>query len=179
MNKHNIDRCFMRKPYLSRLAIFTLFFCLMVFPMANLGMAFDYSLPQRVQVMPIFLVPSDQADPTADQTNRFMQHILWAQARYLEMLSNRTTFTLATNVPVVVKGQMTLAQYQQQPEGGAPTYVSELLNYFHYTRFNCPYIFAIILVDPQFDFPTGGGRTLNQGWNTGSGMLMMSSWNLD
>lgn len=168
-----------RTGHLSHLVFLTLTICSMFCLIPNCRSASYYSLPQSIQVLPVFLVPSDQANPTPDEKNRFMQHLLWAQARYLEMLSNRATFSLATNYPVVVPGQMTLAQYQQQPEGGAPTYVSELLNYFHYNRFNCPYIFAIILVNPQFDFPTGGGRTLNTGWNSGGGMLMLSSWNLD
>lgn len=140
---------------------------------------FDYSLPQHVKVLPVFLVPTDQVSPSAGQKALFMQHLLWAQTRYMEMLGGRTTFELATGEPAVVTGKQSLAQYRLAPEGGASTYVGELLDYYRYTRFNCPYVFVILLVNPKDDYPTGGGRTFNRGWNSGGGMLMMSTWNLD
>ena len=123
------------------------FFCSLILASPS-SFASESALPQKVQVLPVFLVPTDQQGPSATQTKNYLRHILWAQQRYTEMLNSRDTFSLATNQPLVVNGKMTLAQYRLQAEGGAPTYVSELLQYFGLTRFNCPYDFAILLMNP-------------------------------
>jgi len=137
----------------------------------------DLSLPQQVQVLPIFFVPSDEPNPTALETTNFMHHLLLAQQRFLEMLTNRDTFTLATNQPMVINGRFTYSNYTNGPEGGAPMLSSEILSALHYSRFNCPYIFAIVMMDPEK--MAEGGRTFNRGWNCGGGMLMASSYDLD
>lgn len=143
------------------------------------GLASDFALPEKIKVLPVFLRPTDQPEPAEALYGKFTAHLLWAQQRYLEMLDNRDTFLIATNKPTLVTGKKTLAEYKVAPEGGASVYVSELLEHFNFTRFNCPYVFVILLVNSVDAFPGAGGRPFNRGWNSGGGMLMMSSWDLD
>ena len=146
---------------------------------ATASQAADYSLPARVQVLPVFLVPTDQAPPTAAEKTRFIQHLTWAQTRYRELLGNRTTFALAANEPAVVAARRPVSQYRAAPENGVPLFVSELLEHYRYNRFNCPYIFATVVMNSTGAFPAGSGRTLNRGWNSGGGVLVVSSWILN
>ena len=46
-------------------------------------------------------------------------------------------------------------------------------------RYNCPSIFVVILMNPQEDYPNGGARPFNGGFNTGGGIVIMSSYGLD
>ena len=129
--------------------------------------------------MPVFLVPEGERPPTLDQKTRLVKHLAWVQEWYRGQLRGRDTFRLASKTPAAVPAKHGLAFYKQQPEGGAPHYVSELLDKAKLHRFNCPYVFVIVIMNPHEDFPTGGGRPLNGGFNTGGGLVMISSFALD
>ncbi len=137
------------------------------------------AIPNHIKVMPLFFVPRGEGGPTADQKARFMRHMLWAQRRYHELLSGRDTFQLATEQPQVYQGKHTLQSYQERARRDAPEFTAELLNHYGVTRFTCPYIFVFIVMNPRSDYPTGGGRPLNGGFNTGGGLVGLSSHSLD
>lgn len=55
----------------------------------------------------------------------------------------------------------------------------ELFDYFHVNRFQCPYIFMVIVMNSSENFPRGGGIPFNGAVNTGGGFVAMSSYKLD
>ena len=136
-------------------------------------------IPSRVEVIPVFFVPQGGTYPVQSQKDSLMHYLYWAQTRYFEMLKFRSTFTIADSVPNIYTGIQNDAFYQSQTDGGASVYSDELLSHYGYSRFNCPYIFLVIYMSPSNLFPNGGGRPLNAGFNTGGGIIILSSFDLD
>ncbi len=132
-----------------------------------------------VRVLPVFFVPVDEVMPTNSQITALMRHLTWTQQRYREMLGGRATFEIAGTQPIVYRAREASAFYRAQPEGAAPNYVEELLAYTKHDRYSCPFVFLVLYVSPSQDFPTGGGRPLNGGYNTGGGVVILSSYALD
>jgi len=139
----------------------------------------DCLAPKRVSVLPVFLVPKDERAPSEDQKARLLRHLAWAQRRYAELLPGRRTFSIAHRRPVIVPGKFRGVDYDAMPEGAGPQFISEVLESLQLTRFNAPYSFFIVVMNTRNDNPVGGGRTLNGGFNTGPGMVEVSSWSLD
>jgi hypothetical protein len=133
----------------------------------------------RVQVRPVFFVPSGEAEPTAAQRRRLARHLDWCHERYGEMLRGRDNFTLADGPTLVHRSRLALADLRAAPEHGAPRLTGELLAATHTNRFNCPSVFVIVVMNPSDDFPSGGGRPFNGGYNTGGGIVILSSFALD
>jgi len=142
-------------------------------------MPVDCVPPERVRVWPVFLVPRGEAGPTPEQIERLERHVRWTQQRYREMLHGRDTFEIEEAPPLVLEGKQTLAECRELPQGGAPQYVSEVLDALGQNRFSTPYIFLIVVMNPAGNFPVPGGRPLNGGLNTGGGMMMTPSRGLD
>jgi hypothetical protein len=137
----------------------------------------DHSLPDRIEVLPVAFVPLGEQSPTADEQKLFLKHLQLAQDRYRVMLDG-DTFEFAEPTVQIVSGQKPLDFYRRPPERGAPDIVSELLTHLRLNRFNCPYVFCILLMNSKDNFPEGGGRSINGGINTGGGMMYIGSWEL-
>ncbi|MGA2297193.1 MAG: hypothetical protein ABSG15_06575 [FCB group bacterium] len=135
--------------------------------------------PGRVTVRPVFFVPTDARNPVDSEKINIMRYLNWAQARYKEMLKFRTTFMIADSTPDVYFAKQNDAFYQSQSEGAASAFADELLTHYGYNRFNCPYIFLIIYMSPSNEFPNGGARPLNAGFNTGGGIVNLSIYTMD
>jgi hypothetical protein len=135
--------------------------------------------PEQVDVLPVFLVPQGEPLPSPQQEADLMAHVLWSRERFHEMLGCRSTFAIAGGSPHVYHGNHTIEYYEQQPEQSAPLWTSELLDHYGHDRFTNPYIFLIIVMNPAANFPVGGGRPCNGGFNTGGGIVIMSSFALD
>lgn len=150
---------------------------LLVFSLTRVVNGADYTLPDRVKVLPVAFVPSDEKPPTADEQKIFLRHVRWAQDRYRELLSG-DTFDLAESTVQIVNGRKPLDYYRKSSERGAPDIVAELLSHFQVSRFSCPYVFCILLMNSKDSFPEGGGRSINGGINTGGGMMYIASWEL-
>lgn len=135
--------------------------------------------PPHVRVWPVFLVPEGEPHPTHEQIERLDKHLRWTQERYREMLHDRDTFQIVDGAPLVLDGKQSLADYRTLPQGGAPQFVSEVLGALNQNRFSTPYVFLIVLMNPTDGFPLAGGRPLNGGYNTGGGIVMVSSHTLD
>lgn len=140
----------------------------------------DCRLPKRVTVVPVFLVPRGQPQPSRLKVIQFGRHVQWAQQWYRQALQDRDTFSLARKTPAVVAGKGTLDEYRKL-EGGtrAPQWFGELLDHLKLTRFNCAYVFVIVVINPRDRFPVEGGRPCNGGFNTGAGVVVASSYALD
>ena len=46
-------------------------------------------------------------------------------------------------------------------------------------RFDAPYVFLILFLNPRDKFPNGGGRPINGSNNNGGGVIVMSSYAMD
>lgn len=136
----------------------------------------DVTPPVRVTVRPVFFVPRGAPRPTADQRARLARHVAWARERYQALLG--TTFALDT-AAVVVAGAQPASFYRAQTEDGVPDITVELLEHFAVSRFACPWVFVIVVMHPDSDWPTGGGRPINGGFNSGGGIVVLSSYALD
>lgn len=144
-----------------------------------LSAADEFLPPEEVSVLPVFFVPSDQPAPTEEQKQKLMQHLEWAQTRFQEMLGGRSTFRIARSEPSVYEAKEKIAFYKLQPEGGAPAFTGELLSKLGMNRYQCPFVLLVLVMNSEDAFPNGGGRPFNGGFNTGGGMLKLSSRDLD
>ncbi|MBI4542538.1 MAG: hypothetical protein HY705_05870 [Gemmatimonadetes bacterium] len=109
-----------------------------------------------------------------------MRHLRWARDRYREMLGRRDSFALADSAPRVVRAAHPLAFYRALPESGVPQMLGELLDQLGLDRFNCPYVFVVVVMNPRDDYPVGGGgRTIIRGVNPGGGVVVLASYALD
>jgi hypothetical protein len=141
----------------------------------------DVEPPPFITVMPVFFVPTGEKQPTEDQMSRFMRHLQIAQKWYKEALGNRDTFTIAKDIPEIIQGKHPTSHYKTvRPftERGCP-YTGETLDHLKLNRYNCPYVFTFIVMNPREDYPGAWGVTLNGGVNLGGGVAMMSSFILD
>ncbi len=136
------------------------------------------SPPKRVSVLPVFFVPTDAPAPTDTQKAALSKHVEWTQRRYRELLRG-TTFRIAPGGVRVHQAPNPGTYYEALPEGGAPQYVAELLDEYRLSRAACPYVFVVVFLSPDHDFPGGGGRPINGGNNEGGGVVILSSHALD
>ena len=135
--------------------------------------------PREVKVLPVFFVPLGETVPGDAQVKKLMRHLEWSRTRYREMLGGRDSFTIAETKPHIYRAEHPLSYYRSQPDQGAPTIAGELLKELNCNRYTCPYVLLTVLVNPSEDFPQGGGRPLNGGYNTGGGIVVVSSFALD
>jgi len=135
--------------------------------------------PTRIKVQPVFFVPNDQIPPTKGQILKLHKHIRIAQKRYKRMLSGRDTFDIAGK-PQTVQCNSALETLKKVDEKLFVNYLlSMLFDEFKVNRYNCPYVFLVIIMNPKEDWPTGGGRPINPGFNSGGGFVVLSSQKLD
>jgi hypothetical protein len=135
--------------------------------------------PAQVSVLPLFLIPAEAAAPTGEQKQALERHLEICRSRYAEMLGTREGFRIAPWEPRVIRSRKSLADLHSLPEDSAPEIVATLLAEFKVNRFTCPYIFVTVVMNAKEDWPAGGGRPLNGGFNTGGGIVILSSRGLD
>ena len=95
------------------------------------------------------------------------------------MLEDRDTFTLAAGMPLVSSSRSSLAELKGTSDDRTAHVTGELLKGTNYTRFNCPYVFVAIVMNPSNGFPDNSGRPFNGGFNAGGGIVLLSSFALD
>ena len=145
-------------------------------PTVNFAAAGEFSLPERVAVLPLFLVPRGTRQPTRDEAVVLMRHLEWTQKRYKELLGG-VTFEIAKSQPDIVAAKFPLAHYRQLKKGEpAGHWAAELLEHYNVNRFNCPYIFFAVIVNSNDRWPVAGARPLNGGLNTGGGIIVASTF---
>ncbi len=138
--------------------------------------------PTRIKVQPVFFVPNDQIPPTKEQIFKLHKHVRIAQKLYKRMLLGRDTFEIAGK-PRVVQYNSDLATLKKQieiHENQLSAYLlSQLFPEFNVNRFNCPYVFIVVIMNPKEAWPTASGRPINPGFNSGGGIATFSSTKLD
>jgi len=159
-------------PVISHFLLFLLFIATTACHFAVPEVAAAQFPPEKVRVLPVFVVPKEQQKPSKAEKVLLMKHLQWAQKRYREMLGNRSTFDFVIK-PKVFESKRTLKQFEK----GKPAnlIVEELLDFYQTDRFSCKYIFLTVFVNPEKKFPTPGGRSINGGINTGGGIVVFSS----
>lgn len=141
--------------------------------------AYDLLIPSQISVQPVFFIPKGQSQPTEKQKNDFLRHLKWTHKKYLELLGGRDTFILNKDSFLLINGKYSLSHYRKLPERAALQFSSEILEQTGFNRFNCPYIFTVMVVNSEDHFPAGSGRPFNGGINTGGGVMIMSTGTLD
>src|SRR6516162_5461214 len=136
-------------------------------------------LPDQVSLLHLFFVPDGEPAPTEAQKQALVRHLEVCRKRYAEMLGIRDGFRIAPGGPRVIRSRKTLAELRALPEDAAPEIVATLLAEFKVNRYTCPYIFLATVMNPGQDWPAGGGRPLNGGFDTGGGIVILSSRGLD
>ena len=131
-----------------------------------------YFPPEQISVMPVVFTPKGEKTPDRELDAVVLRRLKWTQRRYGELLG--TTFEIENNVRRV-RGAKTLEEYRKRDEDAVMDFAAELLKEFGYSRFNCPHIFLIVVVNPKDDWPLGVGCVFNGGYNTGGGATMMST----
>ncbi len=158
-------------------------------PLAVLGLSFFASTlsaqneafvtPEKVSVMPVFLLPRGTGTPTARGGELVMRHLKWSQDHYEQILDNRGTFEIARDKPEIVRLQQTVQQYKAMGSGqAAEVIVAELLDHFEVSRFECPWVFCCVMVNNE-NWPAGGGRPINGGYGRGGGIVLLTSYSFE
>lgn len=132
----------------------------------------------KVKVLPVFFVPSDMSDPTKEQKQNLLRHLTITQEKYKELLSDRDTFQISTP-PLVYNSPNNLQYLRKSTDMGGAKIATELLDHLNVTRDNLPYVMFVVVMNTQDRFPAGGGRPINGGHNSGGGIVVMSSFELD
>ncbi len=144
-----------------------------------LGQDQDVAPPMHVKVLSIFLVPRGETEQTSQQSEKLIRHLEWSQTRYSELLPGKNTFAIAERQATVIKSDRDLTSFRALGEDFGPRVVEELLAHLKFNRYTCPYVLLTVMMNPKDDFPVGGGRPLNGGFNTGGGLIVLSSFALD
>lgn len=129
-------------------------------------------LPDKVSVLPVFVIPKGERPPTNVDKLLLMKHLKWSQQRYREMLGNRDTFQFEPK-PDVFRSKFSIDQFKK---GNAADLVTEeLLAHYKTDRYSCKYVFLALFANPGERYPGGGGRPINGGINTGGGIVVIST----
>ena len=139
---------------------------------------FQFILPKTLFVQPCFVVPHGEGRPSEDQMQRLVRHLRWASERYTELLGNRNTFMLSEKDALIYDSPYNLTFYRGL-SSQANHITGELLDFTGFNRFSCPLIFFTVVVNHKEDFPGGCGSPFNGGFNTGGGIVLVSSYALD
>jgi hypothetical protein len=132
-----------------------------------------YFPPEKVSVMPILHVPKGLPAPDRTLAPIIYRHIKWAQERYQELLG--TTFEIAVPETLLYRGRYTLDEYKAFDNKVGSHIHAQHLEHLNVNRFNCPYVLFTVLYNPDDGFPFGRGGSMNGGFNTGGGTVLMSS----
>jgi hypothetical protein len=136
-------------------------------------------LPERISVLPVFIVPQGEAVPTRVQKVKLLRHLKWAQQWYQDHLPGEVTFRLEEEI-LTHRSPRPLAYYRGLPKSEpAGAWAGELLDRLETDRFSCPHVLLTVVMNPAERFPIGGGRPLNGGYDTGGGIIVFSSFALD
>ena len=140
----------------------------------------DDDFPKRVKVQPLFLVPKDQDSPTKEQIFKLHKHMIVSQKRFKQMLSGRDTFEIA-GTPKVVYSDLTLEAFKNDVTKMNLNnhLLKQFFTEFDLNRFNCPYVFFVIFMNPNENWPGGSGRPINPGFNGGGGIAIFTSKRID
>ena len=136
-------------------------------------------LDRNIEVLPIFFVPTDEAQPSTELADLMMQHLQMAQDRYEVLMKQRDTFEIRSGGVLTYQAQNTLDFYRSQSDTAyGYNMVAELLDHLDTDRHHCNYVLLTIVVNSTDLWPHGAGMPINGGFNTGGGYVEMSTFRL-
>lgn len=130
---------------------------------------------EKVTVLPVFFVPSDATEPTENEKQMINRHLILAQEWYKKNLKDRDTFVIEKEA-LIYKSPHDLKYLADSTDLGAAKIVTELMERLKVNRYSLPYVLMIIVMNPNADFPAGGGRPINGYVNAGGGIVLASSY---
>lgn len=133
-----------------------------------------YFPPEKVSVLPILHVPKGLSAPDDSIAKMIYRHVEWSRDRYKELLG--TTFEIAEPKTLLYRGRYTLDEYRTFDNKAFGIITAQHLTHLNVNRFNCPYVLFNVLYNPKDGFPFGRGGSMNGGFNTGGGAVLMSSF---
>src|SRR5579872_1314880 len=128
----------------------------------------------RVSVLPVFLVVQPEKDPASAEVDAFVHHLKVAQDRFKGWLHGQDTFQLAEK-PLIWHCPISLDELKSKPDFGAGYLASALLKDQGYTRWNCPFVFAVA-TDSTLDGVDAASRPFNGGHNNGGGLAWLGHY---
>lgn len=144
--------------------------------------ASSYADEKRLEVLPVFFVPKDNAKAMEERINEYskllISHLSIAQQYYRHLLET-DTFKIAQNSSRSYFSQNPSSFYSDQAASGPDTahlIMKELFNWNHDNRNGSPYIYLVIYARPEQDRLgpfLGGGRTFNGMPNSGGGIVQL------
>jgi hypothetical protein len=130
---------------------------------------------EKVTVLPVFFVPSDSSEPTEAEKQMLDRHMLLAQEWYKKNMKDRDSFVIEKE-PLIYKSPHDLKYLADSTDLGAAKIVTELMERLKVNRYSLPYVLMVIVMNPNADFPAGGGRPINGYVNSGGGIVLASSY---
>lgn len=138
----------------------------------------QYFSPQRLAVLPCFFLPHGANRPDEARIESLVRHLEWARTRYSELLPGQTSFALASESVQVIESPYDIEFYRHAKDAGFAQVGAEVLHHLGYNRYTCPYVCFTVFQNDENDFPGGRGSIFNGGYNTGGGMVLVSSYAL-
>jgi hypothetical protein len=137
-------------------------------------------IAQHLSILPVFFVPHGETEPNSTHIEMVKRHLKITQQYYKTMLKERDTFSIADLEPQVLHDRTPLARLKEMEGKNRTKYLlGRLFNHFEINRFNCPYVFLVVIMCPDEPWPTASGRPINDGFNGGGGIAVFSSNKLD
>ena len=134
----------------------------------------DFGVEERIRVKPVFLLVGDSSAEIAEKDRMtLLQHFEIAQKHYTRLLKT-DTFVLA-DTAVVKSNKPQEYFFTEKQFDSAHKIISMLLARFGYNRWDCPFVFVVI-VNRHFkggENYFGGGRTFNGPPNSGGGIVLL------
>lgn len=148
---------------------------LLVVPIVSLSAKVpEFGVEERVRVKPVFLLVGDSSAEISEKDEMaFLRHLEIAQKHYKEFLKT-DTFVLA-DIAAVKSNKPQEYFFTDKQFDSAHKIVSMLFSNFGYDRWDCPFVFVVV-VNRQFkggENYFGGGRTFNGTPNTGGGIVLL------
>ena len=141
---------------------------------SSLAMVPEFGVEERIRVKPVFLLVGDSSAEISEKDKMaFLRHLEIAQKHYKEFLKT-DTFVLA-DIAAVKSNKSQEYFFTDKQFDSAHKIVSMLLAKFGYDRWDCPFVFVVV-VNRQFkggENYFGGGRTFNGPPNSGGGIVLL------
>jgi hypothetical protein len=138
-----------------------------------------------LSILPVFLVPKGQTNPSTATRKRLMDHVNRAQDQYRVLLKGRIPFSVAVTTPVIVTDtSRTAAQYLAaldiDPATGNAVnpgmFLERLFTKYAVDRLSNPYVYVIVPIGVD---ASTWGQPINGGINSGGGIVVLRPTDLN
>lgn len=123
-------------------------------------------------VRPVFYITKDGSAPPPAEAKLLEDHLELARNRFADLL-NGDTFQLWDRKPIVFQSNYYSGELDASNDNGMAEASDEVLKALGRTRWNCPYVFVVIVVGAD-RVPKPMGHTFNGGFDNGGGIVVDS-----